>query len=120
MLRILSIILAVVMFSFPAEARKKKEPVLEENKAYVIYAEGCPICKQALEYINDKYLTRPDIVKVNIATEEGQILLKQCAKKFNFKTIVVPVVCMGDTHFMGWSGKAAKDFDENLIKMHEH
>lgn len=119
MLKFLSLLLAIIIAAAPAEARRKKPPVLEDNKAYILYLEGCPICEQALEYVNERYFTRPDVVKVNIETEEGQALLKQCAKKFNFKTIVVPVVCMGDKTFMGWSGKAAKDFDKYLVELHE-
>lgn len=85
----------------PAYARRKKAPVLEDNKAYVLYLQGCPICQNALEYINERYLTRPDVVRVDLETEEGRSLLKQCAKKFGFKSVVAPVVCIGDKHFMG-------------------
>ncbi len=120
MLRFLSLIIAAVLITTPAaEAGKKKLPALEDNKAYVLYLEGCPICNQALEYINERYFTRPDVVRVNIETEEGQALLKQCAKKFNFTRILAPVICVGDKYFMGWSGRAAKDFDRYLIDLHE-
>lgn len=119
MLRFLSLLIAAVLIAVPAEARKKKIPTLEDNKAYVLYLEGCPICKQALEYINERYFTRPDVVRVNLETEEGQALLKQCAKKFKFQHVLAPVICMGDKYFMGWSGKAAKDFDQYLVELHE-
>lgn len=119
MLRFFSLLIAFALMATPAEARKKKLPTLENNKAYVLYLEGCPICTQALEYINERYFTRPDVVRVNLETEEGQVLLKQCAKKFNFQRILAPVICIGDNYFMGWSGKAAKDFDKYLVELHE-
>ena len=102
MLKFLSILLAAAILAAPAYARRKKAPVLEDNKAYVLYLQGCPICQNALEYINERYLTRPDVVRVDLETEEGRSLLKQCAKKFGFKSVVAPVVCIGDKHFMGW------------------
>ena len=100
MLKFLSILLAAAVLAAPAHARRKKAPVLEDNKAYVLYLQGCPICQNALEYINERYLTRPDVVRVDLETEEGRSLLKQCAKKFGFKSVVAPVVCIGDKHFM--------------------
>ena len=100
MLKFLSILLAAAVLAAPAYARRKKAPVLEDNKAYVLYLQGCPICQNALEYINERYLTRPDDVRVDLETEEGRSLLKQCAKKFGFKSVVAPVVCIGDKHFM--------------------
>lgn len=118
MLKFLSILLAAAVLTAPAYARRKKAPVLEDNKAYVLYLQGCPICQNALEYINERYLTRPDVVRVDLETEEGRSLLKQCAKKFGFKSVVAPVVCIGDKHFMGWSTKAARDFDQYLVELH--
>lgn len=118
MLKFLSILLAAAVLAAPAYARRKKAPVLEDNKAYVLYLQGCPICQNALEYINERYLTRPDVVRVDLETEEGRSLLKQCAKKFGFKSVVAPVVCIGDKHFMGWSTKAARDFDQYLVGLH--
>ena len=81
MLKFLSILLAAAVLAAPAHARRKKAPVLEDNKAYVLYLQGCPICQNALEYINERYLTRPDVVRVDLETEEGRSLLKQCAQK---------------------------------------
>ena len=118
MLKFLSILLAAAVLAAPDYARRKKDPVLEDNKAYVLYLQGCPICQNALEYINERYLTRPDVVRVDLETEEGRSLLKQCAKKFGFKSVVAPVVCIGDKHFMGWSTKAARDFDQYLVELH--
>ena len=118
MLKFLSLLLAAAVLAAPAYARRKKAPVLEDNKAYVLYLQGCPICQNALEYINERYLTRPDVVRVDLETEEGRSLLKQCAKKFGFKSVVAPVVCIGDKHFMGWSTKAARDFDQYLVELH--
>ncbi len=119
MIRFLSLVIVTVLISFPAQARKKKAPILENNKAYVVYLEGCPICEQAMNYINERYYTRPDVVRVNIETEEGAALLKQCAKKFNFNRVLVPVICIGDKYFMGWSDKASKNFDQYLVELHE-
>ena len=101
MLKFLSILLAAAVLAAPAYARRKKAPVLEDNKAYVLYLQGCPICQNALEYINERYLTRPDVVRVDLETEEGRSLLKQCAKKFGFKSVVAPVVCIG----ISWGGR---------------
>ena len=97
MLKFLSVLLAVAVLAAPAYARRKKAPVLEANKAYVLYLQGCPICQNALEYINERYLTRPDVVRVDLETEEGRSLLK---------------------HFMGLSTKAARDFDQYLVELH--
>ena len=118
MLKVLSALLVISFLAAPAYARRKKEPVLEANKAYVLYLRECPICQNALEYINDRYLTRPDVVRVDLETEEGRSLLTQCAKKFELKSIVAPVICIGDKHFMGWSSKAARDFDRYLVELH--
>lgn len=47
MLKFLSILLAAAVLAAPAYARRKKAPVLEDNKAYVLYLQGCPICQNA-------------------------------------------------------------------------
>ncbi len=111
MLKFLNLVLALALFAAPAEARRKKEPRLEENKAYMFYVEGCPMCQKALKYVNERYLTRPDVVRLDLAEEESRVLLRQCADKFGFKNIVVPVFCIGDKYFMGWSNKASAALD---------
>ena len=118
MLRFLSVILALTLLSAPAEARRKKEPVLENNKAYVFYLKSCPMCRKALKHIDERYLSRPDVVRVDLAREEGRALLQQCVQKFGIKGVVIPVFCIGDKYFMGWSGKAAAALDSYIVEMH--
>ncbi len=116
MLRFLSLLLALSLFSSSAEARRQKELRLEENKAYVFYIKDCPMCQKALNYVNDRYQTRPDVVRLDLSEEESQELLQQCASKFGFKNIVVPVFCVGDKYFMGWSSKASEALNKYITE----
>ncbi len=120
MLKFLSLLIAAILFAAPAYAKKKKVPVLQENRAYVFYLKMCPICREALAYLDDKYPSRPDVIRVDMETEEGRELLKQCAKKFNVKSIVAPMVCIGNRQFMGWSTKAARDFDAYMEELYTY
>lgn len=103
MLKFLSILLAAAVLAAPAYARRKKAPVLEDNKAYVLYLQGCPICQNALEYINERYLTRPDVVRVDLETEEGRSLLKQCAKNLVSKALSLRLSASATS--ISWGGR---------------
>ncbi len=85
------------------------------DKAYMFYSNGCPHCHDAQTFLNKKY---PDlnIIKLNVATPQGQQLLRQCAKKFKIKQgLGVPLFCIGDNYIMGWSPRYEQKF-QNYIK----
>ena len=84
MLKFLSILLAAAVLAAPAYARRKKAPVLEDNKAYVLYLQGCPICQNALEYINERYLTRPDVVRVDLESKALSLRLSASATSISW------------------------------------
>ena len=114
------IILGLMIISLPAEARRKREPQILDNRAYIFYLESCPMCREAMTHINTKYPNRPDIIWKDLTTKEGLAYLKACKKKLNIPTIGLPLFCIGKTHYSGWSGTAAKRFDILLEEMYTH
>ncbi len=104
--------LTAVMFALPAFAKVKKEPVLESGKVYIMYLKSCPMCGKAMEYIDKNYLTYPNVVRADLDTDDGKVLLNLCRQKFGVNKVIVPMVCAGDEYFMGWSQNAEKKFDE--------
>lgn len=109
-------VLATALFALPALAKDKKDPVLNTDKVYVMYLKSCPMCQKAMEYIDKNYLTYPNVVRADLDTEEGKVLLSLCRQKFEVKNVIVPMVCGGDEYFMGWSQNAEKKFDEMVKK----
>lgn len=109
---LLSLLLAC--FALPSFAKEEKKPVLEEEKVYMMYVKSCPMCKTALEYADANYLTYPNFVRVDLDTEDGKELLRQCRQKFEVKDIIVPMVCAPKEYFMGWSHSAQEKFDTVL------
>lgn len=69
------------------------------------------MCKAALEYAETHYLTYPNVVRVDLDTEEGKELLNQCRQKFAVKDVIVPMICAPKEYSMGWSQSAEKKFD---------
>ena len=97
-----------------AEAKEKAPvaaPKLDDNRVYVMYVDTCPMCAQALEYINGKYADNAAVVKVDLNTAEGKELLKACRKKFGFKDIVIPLICAKEGYTMGWSEAMSAKLD---------
>ncbi len=92
---------------------------LESDKIYVMYVETCPMCAQALEFLDANYATEDKIVRVDLNTENGKAMLKQCHKKFGFEDVVIPLICAENEYSMGWSKVISKRIDklvENLSK----
>ncbi len=106
---LLSLLLACL--ALPSFAKKDDKPVLDGEKVYMMYIKSCPMCEQALEYAEKNYLTYPNLVRVDLDTEEGKELLRQCRQKFEVKDIIVPMVCAPKEYFMGWSKFAQEKFD---------
>ena len=89
----------------------QKQTTIKPNEIYFFYAETCPHCHDADDYIK-KNLPDLPVNKINVATKEGYGLFVKCAKKFKLgNEIGTPLFCMGDKYLMGWSPAYAKRFD---------
>lgn len=98
------------VFATPLFTKKKVEtkvvttvPQLAANRVYVMYVNSCPMCAKALKYLDEQEADNPYIVRVDLNTDNGKALLKQCRQKFGFKDIVIPLICADKEYSMGWS-----------------
>ncbi len=107
---LLSFLLAC--FACPSFAKEEKKPILDNEKVYMMYLNSCPMCKKALEYAETNYLTYPNFVRVDLDTEDGKELLRQCRQKFEVKDVIVPLICAPKEYFMGWSNASQAKFDD--------
>lgn len=93
----------------PAEA-----PKLADNRVYVMYVDTCPMCAEALKYINGKYADNTIVVKADLNTAEGKTLLNACREKYGFKDVVIPLMCGKNGYSMGWSQAMSAKLDEYI------
>lgn len=87
-------------------------PTLAANRVYVMYVDSCPMCAKALQYLDEKQADNPFIERVDLNTEAGKALLKQCRQKFGFKDVVIPLICADKEYSMGWSGSLGEKIEE--------
>lgn len=107
--------LAALFITTSCDNTPKELTEIVPNKAYLFYSDVCPHCHEAQKFLNKKY---PDlnIIKLDVATPQGEQLLRQCAKKFKIKQgLGIPLFCLGDNYIMGW-GPAYEQKFQNYIK----
>lgn len=112
---------ALAMFATPLFAKKSTRaevnaaaavPSLAANRVYVMYVDSCPMCAKALQYLDEKQADNPFIERVDLNTEAGKALLKQCRQKFGFKDVIIPLICADKEYSMGWSGSLGEKIEE--------
>jgi len=108
------LLLLTAVFSLLTACNDRGQNLAEEispDKIYLFYANTCPHCHDALEYINQNYPDLP-ITMVNVANRQGYGLFIKCAQKFNLgRQIGTPLFCIGNNYLMGWSPNKALEFD---------
>lgn len=95
-------------------AAPAETPKLADNRVYVMYVDTCPMCAEALKYINGKYADNAVVVKADLNTAAGKELLSACREKFGFKDVVIPLMCSKSGYSMGWSQAMSAKLDEYI------
>lgn len=90
------------------------QPKLADNRVYVMYVDSCPMCAQALTYLDEKYKDNANVVRADLNTPEGKELLNACRAKFNIKDVVIPLICSKTGYSMGWSQAISAKLEEYI------
>ncbi len=92
--------------------------VLDEQTIYFFTKPGCPYCERAESYIKQ---THPNLTVEykNVKEASAMRLMSACAEKFNLpqNRLGTPLICMGNSHILGWSQTAPAEFERALKTM---
>ncbi|NMB92049.1 MAG: thioredoxin family protein [Parcubacteria group bacterium] len=88
----------------------------KEIKAYLFWAEGCPLCsaeKTFLNQLKEEY-SNLNITYLNVSKNNNNDILKQTVEELNIENPSLPLLIIGEKTIIGWrdqdtSGKAIRD-----------
>lgn len=109
--------LLFLFMTIPLISGCQKKEKLEDDKVYFFYQTTCPHCHIALEDINR---IAPDLeLYMYEISGSGRELFIQCVEKFDLprNQIGTPLICMGNSYIMGWSGEEAIKFADYVDKL---